>query len=284
MAEPARWLRQFGRDVAFGVRLLRKAPGFAASAIAIIALGIGSVTAIFSVVYGVVLKPLPFRDPDRPGQHLDGLRQRRQRRTTLSTAPTIAIGWRRITSSKTSRCCATSPTSISTGDGGEPERLLAARISANLLPVLGRVAGDRPRLHRRRRRNRQRRRGAAERRAVAAALRRRSRDRRPHDQLERRAAHGGRRDGRGLSVSRPRVPDLDAADDQSAGARAQGAGQQLHRRRAAEARRQHRTGAERDEHRSPRGSGSFMPRTQSAACAWCRCTRTCSPMSAPRST
>jgi hypothetical protein len=59
------WLRQFGRDLSFGVRLLLKAPGFSAAAIAIIALGVGAVTAIFSVVYGVALKPLPFREPDR---------------------------------------------------------------------------------------------------------------------------------------------------------------------------------------------------------------------------
>ena len=59
------WLRQFGRDLSYGVRLLLKAPGFSAAAIAIVALGVGAVTAIFSVVYGVALKPLPFREPDR---------------------------------------------------------------------------------------------------------------------------------------------------------------------------------------------------------------------------
>ena len=49
------WPRQFGRDLSYGVRLLLKAPGFAAAAIAIVALGVGAVTAIFSVVYGVAL-------------------------------------------------------------------------------------------------------------------------------------------------------------------------------------------------------------------------------------
>src|SRR4051812_26348361 len=48
--------RQFGRDLSYGVRLLRKSSGFSVAAIAIVALGVGAVTAIFSVVYGVALK------------------------------------------------------------------------------------------------------------------------------------------------------------------------------------------------------------------------------------
>src|SRR5213594_4353737 len=59
---------QFGTmigDFTYGIRLLRKSPAFAAACIAIVALGIGATTAIFSVVYGVTLRPLPFRDPDR---------------------------------------------------------------------------------------------------------------------------------------------------------------------------------------------------------------------------
>ena len=53
-------VRQFARDVTYGSRLLTKAPGFSFAAIAIVALGVGAVTAIFSVVYGVALQPLPF--------------------------------------------------------------------------------------------------------------------------------------------------------------------------------------------------------------------------------
>jgi hypothetical protein len=51
--------------VHFGVRTLWKTPGFAAAAVLTLALGIGANTAIFSVVHGVVLAPLPFRQPDR---------------------------------------------------------------------------------------------------------------------------------------------------------------------------------------------------------------------------
>ena len=49
----------------YGLRLLRKSPAFAVTSILIVALGVGATTAIFSVVYGVMLRPLPFRDPGR---------------------------------------------------------------------------------------------------------------------------------------------------------------------------------------------------------------------------
>jgi putative ABC transport system permease protein len=58
-------LEQFARDVRFGVRALRKNPGFAIVAVLTLALGIGANTAIFSVVENAVLAPLPYPQPDR---------------------------------------------------------------------------------------------------------------------------------------------------------------------------------------------------------------------------
>src|SRR5258708_4900458 len=63
------------QNLRFAFRQLRKAPGFALTVVLTLALGIGATTAIFSLVEGILLRPLPFSNPDRLvllGDHLGG--------------------------------------------------------------------------------------------------------------------------------------------------------------------------------------------------------------------
>jgi putative ABC transport system permease protein len=119
------------RDLRYAFRLLLKTPAFAAIAILTLALGIGANTAIFSVVNGVLLRPLPFRDPGRLV-----LIAERTSYPTLSTSYENYLDWRDQSHSFESME-ATRGATITLTAAGEPERLSARMATAGIFPMLG---------------------------------------------------------------------------------------------------------------------------------------------------
>jgi len=80
------------QDVRYGLRTLIRQPGFAATAILTLALGIGATTAIFSVVNAVVLRPMPFDQPDRV-MVVTNMNTRTGTRNTTISGPDF-VDWR----------------------------------------------------------------------------------------------------------------------------------------------------------------------------------------------
>jgi putative ABC transport system permease protein len=124
------------QDVRHGVRLLWKSPGFASAAILTVALGIGASTAVFSVVYGVLLRPLPYPQPERLVQLW--LKLPRLGLDRAFVGPAIYRDWRAQSQVFEELALVRPIANFNlTGEGGEPERLQAARVTASLFRVLG---------------------------------------------------------------------------------------------------------------------------------------------------
>jgi putative ABC transport system permease protein len=134
LQRPGLLVRQTARDVAFGFRLFRRAPGFAVASVLIIGLGVGATTAIFSVVYGVMLRPLPYPEPDR----LVALWSRTPATTgRVKVNPADQRDLLRSTGVFEDVALANAPQNFNLIGDGEPERVVAARLASNMFSVLG---------------------------------------------------------------------------------------------------------------------------------------------------
>jgi putative ABC transport system permease protein len=129
-----RWLASAPQDLVHGVRLLRRAPGFTAAAVLTIALGMGATTAIFSLVYSVLLRPLPFGEPERLV-------------VLWTTAPRLGLtrafagaanarDWQQHNGVFEDVALVRTIANFNLVGEGEPVRLLGARVTANLFPLL----------------------------------------------------------------------------------------------------------------------------------------------------
>ena len=132
---PGASVRQTVRDIRFGARLLVKSPVFGLAGVTIVALGIGAVTAIFSVVYGVMLRPLPFREPER----LVSVWTLAPLLQLARVYPTAADAreWRQSNHVFEDIAIVRTTANLNLVGGGEPERLQGARLSPNIFKVLG---------------------------------------------------------------------------------------------------------------------------------------------------
>ncbi|MGH9937369.1 MAG: ADOP family duplicated permease [Blastocatellia bacterium] len=123
---------EFWQDARYGARMLLKRPGFTFVAALALAAGIGANTAIFSVVNAVLLKPLPYYDPQRlvwvsetwPSRNIE-----------LVLSPDY-IEWK-AQSNAFEHLIAFAPGAVNLTRRGEPERLVCVYSTANLFPALG---------------------------------------------------------------------------------------------------------------------------------------------------
>jgi len=130
------WLDSLWRNLKYSLRALRRSPGFAVVSILVIALGIGVNAALFTVVRGVLLKPLPFANPQKLARLYEDTFNHRFSHN--SSAAGIFAEWQKQSHSFTGMAIsANAAYNLSGTDGQLPESVEAATFSASMLPVLG---------------------------------------------------------------------------------------------------------------------------------------------------
>jgi predicted permease len=128
------WLEQLQQDIRLGLRQLRKNPGFAAVAILTLALGIGANTAIFSVINSVLLRPLPYHDPENLVMVWESNSQHINSHNTVS--PPNFLDWQNRNTVFSSMSFIFDERDNLTGNG-DPEEIVVQNVSTNFFSLLG---------------------------------------------------------------------------------------------------------------------------------------------------
>src|SRR6202041_3565666 len=127
------WIERLLRDLRYALRQLARAPGFTLTAVLTLAIGIGGVTAVFSVVLAVLLRPLPFKDSGRLislHEHIEG-----NSHDLSVTAPDVLIFERE--NKAFSRVGGFIGSEFELTGAGAPIKARAERVTASLFPLLG---------------------------------------------------------------------------------------------------------------------------------------------------
>jgi putative ABC transport system permease protein len=133
------WMRRLEwsshmNDIRYAFRLIARKPGFASVVVATLALGIGGATAMFSIVYGVLLEPLPYHEPDRLVWMFGAFRGN----DSAAVSPPDFLDYRSEQDAFSSiAAMMIVPAGVTVAAPGGPERLLAGRTSAAMLTTLG---------------------------------------------------------------------------------------------------------------------------------------------------
>ena len=128
-----RWLETLLQDLRYAFRMLRKSPGFTAVAVLTLALGIGANAAIFSVIEAVLLRPLPFRNPDRVVRILEAVKNL----PYTSISGEDYFDWESQNRTLSGSSIATNTQDYNASGAGNPETVAVVRTEANFFTVLG---------------------------------------------------------------------------------------------------------------------------------------------------
>jgi putative ABC transport system permease protein len=130
------WLENLLQDIRFGLRQLRRNPGFTAAAVLTLAMGIGTTTALFTVVHSVLLEPLPFKDPARLLRLYEHSSD--DKFPYNANAAGVFAEWKKQSRGFSDLALLRDGRyNLSSAGGQLPEKVSAAECSWNLFPTLG---------------------------------------------------------------------------------------------------------------------------------------------------